>query len=103
MLGRNCKRVPPERQNIVRKAVGRMHERHGAVVCVVCAAPRMAEELGLDGDEGADDADAAPTRPPRRAAAVTATERAIANQARGDNSDEEGEEHRDEGEGMSLG
>ena len=63
----------------------------------------MAEELGLDGDEGADDADDAPTRPPRRAAAVTAVQRAIADQAQGDDSDEGGEEQRDEGEGMIEG
>ena len=62
-----ARRVPPERRNLVREAVKRMHEGHGAVVCVVCAAPRMAEELGLDDDEGADDADDTSTRPPRRA------------------------------------
>ena len=45
-----ARRVPPERESLVRGAVVRMHERHGAVVCVVCAAPRMAEERGLGSD-----------------------------------------------------
>ena len=67
-----------------------MHDTHGAVVCVVCAAPRMAEEHGLDGDGEADNADAAQPRPSQRTAAVAATERAIANQEPGDESDEDG-------------
>ena len=50
----------------------------------------MAEAHGLSSDEEADNADAAPQRPPQRTAAVAATERAIANQEPGDESDEDG-------------
>jgi len=74
----------------------------------------MAEARGLNSDEAAGSADAAPQRPPQRTAAAAAAVRAIADQESGDESDDEGggeptagpaagrmgdggEEHREEG------
>ena len=98
-----ARRVPPERQSLVREAFMRMHEENGATVCIACAAPRMAEALGLDGDEEADGANEVPTRPPPRAAAVVAGRKAAAIQAGEDDSNEEGDEHGGDDEGPSRG
>ena len=71
-------RLPPQRTAHITTTIKTMYARHGADVCVACAAPVMADRRGLSGGEAAGgDAGVAPRAPRQQRSARLAADAAL--------------------------